>query len=80
MVDWGRLTQLPCYASSVLNTWQVSKCAGQLLAQLSHLSPALEPRRLHVVGFSLGAHIAGYLSAELHARTGQRVGRITGTY
>ncbi|KAK3909245.1 Pancreatic lipase-related protein 2 [Frankliniella fusca] len=78
VVDWGRLTQLPCYPSSVINTWQVSKCTAQLLGQLGRLHPSLRPPHLHVVGFSLGAHIAAYLSAELHSSTGHKIGRITG--
>ncbi|XP_034246770.1 pancreatic triacylglycerol lipase-like [Thrips palmi] len=78
VVDWGRLTHLPCYASSVVNTWQVARCTGQLLARLGQASPSLRPPHLHVVGFSLGAHIAAFVSDELVARTGQRVGRITG--
>ncbi|XP_026275090.1 lipase member I-like isoform X1 [Frankliniella occidentalis] len=78
VVDWGRLTQLPCYASSVLNTWQVSRCTGQLLSHLGRLQPSLRPPHLHLVGFSLGAHIAAYTSAELLSTTGMKVGRITG--
>ncbi|KAE8752676.1 hypothetical protein FOCC_FOCC000798 [Frankliniella occidentalis] len=77
VVDWGRLTQLPCYASSVLNTWQVSRCTGQLLSHLGRLQPSLRPPHLHLVGFSLGAHIAAYTSAELLSTTGMKVGRIT---
>lgn len=32
----------------------------------------------HIIGFSLGAHIAGYVGENIQAVTGQKIGRITG--
>ncbi|XP_046664741.1 pancreatic lipase-related protein 2-like isoform X1 [Homalodisca vitripennis] len=74
-VDWGRLALLPCYPTAALNTLEVGRCLAELLMQMS---PLHSPDTIHIIGFSLGAHIAAYTSNYLHTLSGRRVGRITG--
>ncbi|XP_054260508.1 uncharacterized protein LOC128985151 [Macrosteles quadrilineatus] len=74
-VDWGRLALLPCYPSATLNTIEVGRCLGELLLRMSPTHP---PSQLHIIGFSLGAHIAAFTANYVQAHSGQRVARITG--
>lgn len=52
MVDWGRLSQPPCYPSAVHNIKAVAKCTAALLTSLR--SDGLRTDRLLCVGHSLG--------------------------
>lgn len=76
-MDWSPLAALPCYLTAFLNTWHVGRCLGVLAAAL-HRRLALPPSALHLVGFSLGAHVAAFASSHLHRTAGHRAGRITG--
>ncbi|CAB3381367.1 Hypothetical predicted protein [Cloeon dipterum] len=77
VLDWRAYSNMPCYPSAVLNTWQAGRCTAEVLQLLAKWSGA--PRRfffdLHIIGFSLGAHVAGFASAYLKPF---RIGRITG--
>lgn len=75
-VDWDLLSQLPCYPTAALNTWQAGQCTAVLVVSLAALG--LDPRTLHVLGFSLGAHVAGYASNWIYSTMGIKFGRITG--
>ncbi|RVE53725.1 hypothetical protein evm_001617 [Chilo suppressalis] len=51
--------------------------AAEMLADLTN-SGVLDPSRLELVGFSLGAHTAGYIGAKFQKLTGKKLDRITG--
>lgn len=51
MVDWQRLAAAPCYPVAVDYTTFVGQLTGYLIKELS-LST------IHIIGFSLGAHVA----------------------
>ncbi|XP_024081426.1 phospholipase A1 member A-like [Cimex lectularius] len=72
LVDWQLLANRPCYLTAVVNTWQVGKCTA---IAIHHLAPT---GHIHIVGFSLGAHVAGYTSNFLNEHFGRKVNRITG--
>nr|XP_054927968.1 hepatic triacylglycerol lipase-like [Dermacentor andersoni] len=38
----------------------------------------LQPKNIHLIGFSLGAHAAGFCARHFHNATRKKVGRITG--
>ncbi|KAJ8935339.1 hypothetical protein NQ318_016632 [Aromia moschata] len=75
-LDWERLSSLPCYATAYVNTWHVAQCLAVLAVSLMPLG--INPHFIHVVGFSLGAHIAGLAGANLKQTLGYSFGRITG--
>ncbi|CAB0012970.1 unnamed protein product, partial [Nesidiocoris tenuis] len=72
VVDWEDLSRRPCYLTAALNTRQVGRCGGLALA-------LLRPKgHVHIVGFSLGAHVAGHMSRFLEQHLGRRANRISG--
>jgi Lipase len=78
VLDWRAYSNLPCYPSAVINTWQAGKCLAKVLQDVATWTgtPGQFFNRLHIIGFSLGAHVAGFASSYLKPF---RIGRITGT-
>lgn len=73
-VDWEKGALLPNYVKAAANTRLVGKQLALLIKGLVE-NNGLSLRNLHLIGFSLGAHIAGFAGAELG-----NVSRITGTH
>ncbi|CAH0555695.1 unnamed protein product [Brassicogethes aeneus] len=71
-VDWEKGALLPNYVKASANTRLVGKQLANLIKGLVEHN-GLSLRNLHLIGFSLGAHIAGFAGAELG-----NVSRITG--
>ncbi|XP_012221736.2 uncharacterized protein [Linepithema humile] len=67
-VDWGPGSAVPNYVRAAANTRLVGR---QLAKLIRSLDVPLE--KVHLIGFSLGAHVAGFAGAELG-----NVSRITG--
>ncbi|KAK2581574.1 hypothetical protein KPH14_002083 [Odynerus spinipes] len=67
-VDWGPGSAVPNYVRAAANTRLVGR---QLAKLIRSLEVPLE--KVHLIGFSLGAHVAGFAGAELG-----NVSRITG--
>jgi len=73
-VDWEAGAVIPNYVRAAANTRLVGKQLSMLLDGLNkHLG--LPFNSIHVIGFSLGAHVAGFAGAEL-----KNLSRITGKY
>ena len=71
-VDWEGGAVIPNYVRAAANTRLVGKQLSMLLAGLNkHMG--LPIHTVHVIGFSLGAHVAGFAGAEL-----KNLSRITG--
>ncbi|XP_045473071.1 phospholipase A1-like [Harmonia axyridis] len=75
-VDWGLLANIPCYPTAFLNTWHVAQCTSILIIGL--IANGISLKKIHVVGFSLGAHIAGFTGTQLKETAGLKLSRITG--
>lgn len=73
-VDWTNGAALPNYVKASANTRLVGKQLSILLRGLVERN-SLSLRNTHLIGFSLGAHIAGFTGAELG-----NLSRITGRY
>lgn len=71
-VDWANGAVLPNYVKATANTRLVGKQVSMLLKGLVE-NNKLMLRKTHLVGFSLGAHVAGFAGAELG-----NLSRITG--
>ncbi|XP_069676822.1 pancreatic lipase-related protein 2-like [Periplaneta americana] len=72
-VDWGVLCKSPWYVAASNNARLVGQYVGYLVQFLVSQGAKLED--FHIVGHSLGAHVAGFAGSSIS--TG-RVGRITG--
>lgn len=62
-VDWEPGASIPNYVRAAANTRLVGKQVALLLRRL-RAQFGLDPRRVHLIGFSLGAHVAGFAGAE----------------
>ncbi|CAG9800683.1 unnamed protein product [Chironomus riparius] len=71
-VEWEKGALLPNYVKAAANTRLVGKQLAFLLKGLEK-NNGLNYTRVHIIGFSLGAHASGFAGAEL-----KRIQRITG--
>ncbi|XP_075554433.1 lipase member I-like [Dermacentor variabilis] len=78
IVDWGRGSMGLQYLKAVGNTALVGREMYLLLKRLIERHPStLGPDQVHVVGFSLGAQIAGFFARTFKLLTGKSIWRIT---
>lgn len=73
-VDWEAGATLPNYVRAAANTRLIGKQLAFLMKNLQ-VHKGLDLGRVHVIGFSLGAHVSGFAGSEL---PGLR--RITGLF
>ncbi|XP_055638674.1 phospholipase A1-like [Toxorhynchites rutilus septentrionalis] len=78
VVDWGKLSKLPCYPTAAFNTKQAGECTATFLIGLKANYPEFDCRELHAIGFSLGAHVLSFTSNALEKSIGTKFRRITG--
>lgn len=71
-VDWESGAIIPNYVRAAANTRLVGKQLAMLVRGLSE-NVGLRFQDVHLIGFSLGAHVAGFAGAEL-----KNISRITG--
>nr|APA33933.1 seminal fluid protein [Nilaparvata lugens] len=74
-IDWGPLAKEGCYIEATHNVQPVGECVARMLEKIVEVRKDVAPQDVHVVGFSLGAHVAGYIGKSL---TAFRITRITG--
>nr|XP_023015082.1 pancreatic lipase-related protein 2-like [Leptinotarsa decemlineata] len=75
LLDWHIGARGPQYPTAAANTELVGRQLGILLVQM--VEKGLDARKIHLIGFSLGAHVCGTASESLKAK-GYLIGRITG--
>lgn len=71
-MDWEAGATLPNYVRAAANARLVGKQLAMLIQGLQKMGLSLH--NIHLIGFSLGAHVAGFAGAEL-----KNLSRITGT-
>lgn len=76
-VDWEKGAAGPAYALAAANTQLIGRQLAILITDMVALKG--DPARIHMIGFSLGAHVAGFAGKALKLLD-IRVGRITGDY
>ena len=76
-VDWATLAAFPKYAQAALATEAVGLYLAKFLDFLLATSATL-PTSVHIVGYSLGAHVAGSAGDHFMRLTNNRIARITG--
>ena len=83
LVDWSRGAKAPDYLQASGNAQLVGAQTAELIKFLISNAPGSSGsknlgERFYIVGFSLGAHVAGYAGRHLKANGGINLGRITG--
>lgn len=76
LVDWHKGAAGPSYVSAAANTQLVGRQLALLLMEMIEFG--MNITKIHIIGFSLGAHIAGYAGRTIQKK-GMKVARITGT-
>jgi predicted alpha/beta-fold hydrolase len=76
LVDWNPLSALPWYSAAVKNCQVVGKYLAKFLDYLD--SRGFPLSNVHVVGFSLGAEVAGFAGQNLRYGKAPGLHRITG--
>ena len=71
VVDWGRGAFSINYLQVAANTRLVARMLAAMLRKFMQIGA--RPAAFHLIGVSLGAHIAGYVGSEIDG-----IGRITG--
>ncbi|XP_026834495.1 lipase member I [Drosophila erecta] len=59
-LDYSKLAHEPCYTEAVHNAKYVGRCTAQLLKRLVK-NRLIKKEDLHLIGFGLGAHVAGFV-------------------
>lgn len=77
LVDWHRGAAAPVYSVAASNTPAVGAELSVVLQRLMRNSTSLMPHDVHIIGFSLGAHVAGFCGRHFLMHTKKRIGRIT---
>ncbi|RWS06517.1 Pancreatic lipase-related protein 1-like protein [Dinothrombium tinctorium] len=72
IVDWEKGAALPNYIQAAANARLVGKQIA-LLIDIINREKLMKPKDYHIIGFSLGAHIAGFAGTEV-----KNLSRITG--
>lgn len=62
----------PCYLQAAANTELVGMCAAQLIDEMVS-NHSIELSKIHVIGFSLGAHVAGFIGRYIKSGKLERI-------
>ncbi|XP_044006293.1 uncharacterized protein LOC122851247 isoform X1 [Aphidius gifuensis] len=74
IVDYGTLVREPCLSQMQWGPDFCSRCIAQLVRYLKHHPRGIQVENIHVLGYSVGAHIAGLIANYL---PDDKLGRIT---
>ncbi|KAK0172445.1 hypothetical protein PV328_005761 [Microctonus aethiopoides] len=77
LVSWSKLAVVPWYINAVKNLPTVGAYIAKLIKWLEYRGVNYSSN-LHVIGFSLGAHVAAFVGEELARNRFSKIGRITG--
>jgi hypothetical protein len=75
-VDWSLLSSWDNYPVAAGNAIEVGKHVGKLFAELIR-EKGLDPKKIHIVGHSLGSHVAAHIGRQIQESGLGKVGRIT---
>lgn len=73
-MDWSAISGNPFYPIPMMATPEVGKYYGKYLNYLIEKT-GINPKDIHMVGHSLGAHVSGFAGREIKKG---KIGRISG--
>ena len=77
-IDWAKLADadMPVYKRAAENSMKVGKKVGKkIVKELLITKLNQDPKLIHAIGHSLGAHLVGHIGKQI---TNPKIGRITG--
>nr|AAQ24554.1 Blo t Ves m 1 allergen [Blomia tropicalis] len=77
MVDWKRGAAKPNYIEASVNTQVVGRQITFMVNQMKNVLK-LDPKNVYLIGFSLGAQVAGFAGKYSQTEYGWKYGRISG--
>lgn len=80
--DWGKgacaeLTMISAYLEAVKNVPKAAEILAQMIVDLKSRN-MLDISKVHVIGYSLGAHVAGAVGQSLIDLGQNKIGRVSG--
>ncbi|KAK9747118.1 Lipase [Popillia japonica] len=78
IVDYGTLVKEPCLKQMEWAPRFCAKCIAQLIRYLTQHPRGVKADDLHLIGYSVGAHISGLVANYLSRNHDGKLGRITG--
>jgi len=75
VIDWKRAARIP-YQQAISNIRVTSAQTSHFLRRMFNKTD-LRPSNVHLIGFSLGAHLMGHIGRDVFTHTGVKVKRIT---
>ncbi|XP_070500867.1 pancreatic triacylglycerol lipase-like [Chironomus tepperi] len=77
VVDWKESASDNVYIDSVYATKTIGEFVGHVINHM-HAEHDVDLSDVHIIGYSLGAHVAGIAGSVFQSLSGKSVGRITG--
>ncbi|XP_071038213.1 pancreatic lipase-related protein 2 isoform X1 [Parasteatoda tepidariorum] len=77
VIDWSLGARVPYYIQAAVNTELVGAEAAVLYYRIKD-KLGIQEKDLHLIGFSLGAHVVGFIGKRMQELRGTKPGRITG--
>lgn len=78
IVDYGTLVREPCLKQMEWAPRFCAKCIAQLVRYLTQHPRGVKADDLHLIGYSVGAHISGLVANFIDPIDDGKLGRITG--
>lgn len=75
-LDWSKHAK-KVYMHSSSSTKDIGKAVGDFIVEMTKNNAKLLDN-VHLIGHSLGGHVAGFAGQRVYEKTGKKVGRITG--
>ena len=73
------MAQSPYYYSAAKNTETVGRFIGEkLVSEILIGNLTQDPKKIHAIGHSLGAHVSGHIGREVQNQGNAKIGRVTG--
>ena len=80
-VDWSAGAADPNYVRAAVNTRLVGRQVALLIENINKSNNGQKINaKTHLIGFSLGAHVAGFAGNQLKINSNSTLSRITGKY
>lgn len=76
MIDWAKPSKVARYETAVSHALDIATLIAEWISQ-ALAKGQLDASRMHIVGFSIGAHIAGNIGKRI---TGGKVAKIFGKF